>query len=218
MSARQPAGLLRGAVAIAALLFLAAQLSTSCATAPRAGPLPLPDYPGTLTRPSEHPGDFLLRQHLTAHFGERVESFDAVLQKRGDVLTLVGLTPFGTRAFLLEQTGLEVKFTSYVGELPFPPRFILFDVERVYFDGIAGAPLDDGEHVEQRSGERIVESWNGGRLAARRFTRIANDPPGVMSIVYAGGMASGAFPAQIEIDNGWVGYKLSIATLSEQRL
>jgi hypothetical protein len=39
-----------------------------------------------------------------------------------------------------------------------------------------------------------------------------------MVIVYQGGMAPGTSPAQIEIDNAWVGYHLSIATFAEERL
>lgn len=203
-------------LAIASLTLVA--LNGGCATAPRAPPVPQPDYPGVLTRPSAHPGDFLRRQKLTARFGERVNSFEAVLQKRGDVLTLVGLTPFGTRAFLLEQDGLEIRFTSNVGELPFPPRFILLDIQRVYFDGIDSTPLPDGERVLDRDGERIREVWSEGRLQTRTFTRLASDPPGILAIVYRGGMAPGISAGEINIDNGWVGYQLSIITVSEQRL
>ena len=38
------------------------------------------------------------------------------LQHRGDTLTIVGLTPLGTRAFVLQQQGLDVSFTSYLPE------------------------------------------------------------------------------------------------------
>jgi len=141
-----------------------------------------------------------------------------VLQKKGDAITLIGLTPFGTRAFVLEQNGLEVKFTSYIGDVPFPPRYILQDIERVYFGGLEGAPLTDGEHVAERDGEKIREVWREGKLQQRDFTRLDGDPPGTMAIVYQGGMAGGTSAPEIDIDNGWVGYRLSIVTLSEQRL
>jgi hypothetical protein len=154
-----------------------------------------------------------------AHYGGRTSSFSAVLQKQADTLTLIGLTPFGSKAFVIQQVGMAVKFTSYLqGELPFPPRYILFDIHRVYFGGLGGTPLPDGEHIAERDGERIREVWKGGRLFERAFTRLAKDPPGAMVIAYEGGMAPGASPARIEIDNGWVGYHLSIATLSEERL
>ena len=189
----------------------------ACASA-RPAPPPRP-YPGVLTRPSAHPGDFIRRQKLTARFGEQTQSFEAVLQKQGDKLKLVGLTPFGTKAFLLEQDGLEVTFTSFMPrELPFPPRYILQDVHRVYFSGGPGEPLSDGEHAREQPGEKITERWLGGRLLERRFTRVAGDPPGVLAVTYEGGLAGGTSPRLIAIDNGWLGYSLSIETLSEQKL
>jgi len=189
----------------------------ACATARPAPPSKL--YPGVLTRPAAHPGDFLRRQKLTARFGEQTQSFEAVLQKQGDKLKLLGLTPFGTKAFLLEQDGLEVTFTSYLPrELPFPPRYILQDVHRVYFSSAPGEPPADGEHAREQQGEKITELWRGGRLLERRFTRVAADPPGVLAITYQGGMAGSTSPRLIAIDNGWLGYSLSIETLSEQTL
>ena len=199
---------------------IACATGLACATA-HDHPPPRP-YPGTLTRPSEHPGDFVRRQKLSAKFGDQTQGFEAVLQKQGDQLKLVGLTPFGTKAFLLEQDGLEVKFTSYMPrELPFPPRYILQDVHRVYFGGLgkgALVPLPDGEHTAQRDGETIAETWRDGRLLERRFTRVAADPPGVITVVYEGGMAGPTSPKVIRIDNGWLGYQLVIETVSEQKL
>ncbi len=191
-------------------------LSACAAVPPRP---PARPYPGALSRPSLHPGDFLRRQKLVARFGESTQAFEAVLQKQGDQLRLIGLTPFGTKAFLLEQDGLEVKFTSYVArELPFPPRYILQDVERVYFGGLSEAPLPDGDHQGERDGERVLETWRGGRLLERRFERLAADPPGVLAIRYLGGMVPGTSPRLIEIDNGWLGSQLTIETVSEQKL
>lgn len=180
---------------------------------------PQREYPGTLSPPSRSPGDFLRTQRLVARYGGETRSMDAVLQKEGDLLTLIGMTPFGSKAFVLQQQGLEVTFQSYVPfELPFPPKYILLDVQRVYFPGIPGSPLADGQHEAERDGERIVERWKGGRLMERTFTRLSGDAAGAITIVYEGGMAGGTSPAKIEVDNGWVGYRLSITTVQEQRL
>jgi hypothetical protein len=202
---------------VSARFILAATLACGCGAL---RPIPtLPEYPGELTPPSLHGGDFIRSQKVVARYRGRTSSFSAVLQKQADTLTLIGLTPFGTKAFVIEQVGMAVKFTSYLPEeVPFPPRYVLFDIHRVYFGGLGGAPLPDGEHVAEKGGERIREVWKGGRLFERTFTRLAADPPGAMIIVYQGGMAPGASPAQIEIDNGWVGYHLSIATFAEERL
>jgi hypothetical protein len=204
---------------VSARFILAAAMSYGCAAVRPVPTGQAHEYPGVLTPPSQHGGDFLRSQKVVARYGGRTNSFSAVLQKQADTLTLIGLTPFGSKAFVIQQVGMEVKFTSYLpDELPFPPRYVLFDIHRVYFGGLGGAPLPDGEHVAERDGERIREVWKGGRLFERSFTRLAADPPGAMVIAYQGGMVPGTSPARIEIDNGWVGYHLSIATLSEERL
>jgi len=64
---------------IAALLAL---LLAACATPPPPPPGKLRDYPGALTVPSSHPGDFLRRQKLTAHYGDQTQSFEACCKRR----------------------------------------------------------------------------------------------------------------------------------------
>ena len=55
-----------------------------------------------------------------------------MLQKAPGTLTLVGLTPYGSRAFLLQQTKGDVQFTKYVPrDMPFAPTFMLLDIHRV---------------------------------------------------------------------------------------
>jgi hypothetical protein len=211
--------LARSALASCAAAILAATLACGCGAVRPTPTAQAPEYPGTLTSPSLYRGDFLRSQKLVARYGGRTSSFSAVLQKQGDTLTVIGLTPFGSKAFVIRQVSVAVEFTSYVpGALPFPPRYVLFDIHRVYFGGLGVGPLSDGEHIAERDGESIREVWKGGRLFERAFTRLAADPPGAMVISYEGGMAPGVSPARIEIDNEWVGYQLSIATLSEERL
>ena len=190
--------------------------SAGCATTRGAA---VPDYPGVLTAPAAHPGEFVRRQKLTARYRGQERSFEAVLQKQGDALTLIGLTPFGSKAFVLEQRGLEVKFTPYLaGDLPFPPRFVLQDVHRVYFGGLGDDAKADGEHTALAHGERVREVWKDGRLLSREYTRLLADPPGSIAITYQGGMACCTSPERIELENGWLGYHLSILTVSEERL
>ena len=189
-------------------------LGLACAGA---RPRPPRDYPGFLVRPSEVPGNFVRVQKLVARFGTGEHSLEAVLQKKGDDLTLIGLSPFRTRLFVLEQHGLEIKFTSYLPqEMPFPPRYILYDVDRVYFAGLPGAPLADGEHEAEIAGEHVHESWEKGKLLARDFSR--PELEGRIVITYHPGMDPGISPPRIEIENGWVGYHLTITTVSEQKL
>jgi hypothetical protein len=174
------------------------------------------DYPGELIDSAALPDGLFLRQRIEARFGERELGFAAVLQTADGVLSLLALTPYGTRAFLLEQRGQAVSFTSYVDRpLPFPPRFILLDVQRTLFLGLPGAPLADGEHTAVRNGERISERWRGGRLLTRSFARVDGRPRGSIRISYGGGMRGSAPPPRVELDNAWFGYRLTIHTLAE---
>ncbi len=189
-------------------------LLCACASA---RPRPTAEIPGVLVRPSVVPFDFLRTQKLVARFGAGSHAFEAVLQKQGDTLTLVALSPFRTRLFVLEQRGLEVKYTSYLPqEMPFPPRYILDDVQRVYFRGLPGAPLADGEHSAAQDGETLREVWASGRLLERDFTRAGMQ--GRIAVTYQPGMAGNVSSPLIEIDNGWMGYHLTIQTISEQPL
>ena len=178
------------------------------------------DYPTQLSSPASWPRDFLWRQHLVATYRGQTHAFDAVLQKRGDELLLIGLTPFGTKAFVMQQAALEVRVTtaSVSMELPFPPRYVFNDISRAYVQGIGNAPRSDGMHFLERNGERIEETWHDGRLLERRYRREGGDCRGEIVISYVGGMINGRSPPLIEFDNGWLGYHLSISTLSEQDL
>jgi len=175
------------------------------------------DYPGELRDSAALPDGLFLRQRIEARFNERELGFSAILQTADGVLSLLALTPYGTRAFLLEQRGQTVSFTSYVDRaLPFPPRFILIDVQRTLFVGLPGAPLPDGDHTAVRSGERVTERWRGGRLLARSFERLDGRPRGAIRITYQGGMRGTVPPRRIELDNTWFGYQLTIHTLASE--
>lgn len=193
-----------------------------CATGPQRPPLTEAAYPGTLADSSALPNGLFLRQRIDARFGERTMSFSAVLQVDRGVLSLLALTPYGTRAFLIEQVGQSVRFTPYVDrELPFPPRFILVDVHRGLFFGLGQparqpSPTTDGERTFERDGERVTELWRGGKLLERRFERLDHEPKGVVRVSYGReGFAPGQLPEQIDLDNGWFGYRLSIRTLAD---
>ena len=204
----------RFAAVFALLLALA-----GCASGPPAAPQPRPDaYPGDLIDSRELPDGLFLRQRIGATFDKHELSFQAVLQTDQGVLSLLALTPYGTRAFLIEQRGVEVKLTQFVDrELPFPPRFILLDVHRTLFHRLSPAALPDGLHEASRFDERVVERWHGGRLLERTFVRLDEKPPGTIRIVYHGGMPAGfAPPTRIALDNGWFGYRLWIETLQTQ--
>lgn len=178
-------------------------------------------YPGELVPAAQLAGrgDFLARQTLVGRMGEREIHGQVVLQKRGAELTLIGLTPFGSKAFVIQQDASGVRSqTIMTGALPFPPEFMLLDVHRALFMGLSQEPGADGERRGAREGERIVETWQGGRLLTRSFKRTDRRPKGTITIEYVGGMAGEQAPARIVMDNQWFGYRVEITTISWQPL
>ncbi len=193
-------------------------LLAACTHTARHVPVPS-DYPQAPVAPASSFHDFLRVQTIVATAHGRQYSMQAVLQKIGGTLTLVGLTPFGAKAFVLEQHGSEIRFKPYLmKELPFPPEFVLNDIRRTYFGGLNEGVLANGWHQADHDGERIRERWQDGRLMERQFTRLQGDPPGAIVIQYGSGLQDERAPETLEIDNGWLGYHLTIHTVSEQRL
>jgi hypothetical protein len=178
-------------------------------------------YPGALVpaqalaaRP-----DFLARQSLVGKLGEREIHGQVVVQKQGATLTLIGLTPFGSKAFVIQQGPGGVKSQQVLpGALPFPPEFMLLDVHRALFMGLSEGTAPDGELRGEREGEAVSETWKDGKLLRRSFRRLDRRPRGEISIEYVGGMAGPRPPATIVMDNQWFGYRVEISTVSWQPL
>src|SRR5690349_13940133 len=111
-------------------------------------------YPGTLIDSSELGDDFMARQKLAGEFQDQKFRFEAVLQLKDDVLTVIGLTPFGSKAFVLVQSGTDVDFKLMMDRpIPFPPEYMLQDIHRTWFwharlPWKAGAPSEEAPQVE----------------------------------------------------------------------
>jgi hypothetical protein len=197
---------------------------TACAAGPEHPPRPIgeADYPGALVPVTEIPGAFLWRQQIAAEYGPRTVSFEAVLQKKDDRLVVLGLTPYGTRAFVIEQTGTSFTFTNHLPPehaLPFPPRSILLDIHRAWFMALPGGPKVDGEHAGDREGERITEVWRGGRVVERRYRRLNDLPVGEIAVRYGkDGMTGLEPPDEVVLDNRWFGYRLVVRTVERRDL
>ena len=180
-------------------------------------------YPGELVPVAQLAGrgDFLARQTLVGRLGEREIHGQVVLQKRGSELTLIGLTPFGSKAFVIQQGPEGVRSqTIMAGALPFPPEFMLLDVHRALFMGLSEGTdgEGDGQRRGRREGEAISETWQGGKLLRRSFRRLDRRPRGTITVEYVGGMSGSRPPAKIVLDNRWFGYTVEISTLSWQAI
>jgi hypothetical protein len=173
-----------------------------------------PDYPGILLDSHSLGNDFFWQQRVVASFKDKRYSFSAVLQLRQGKLTFLALTTMGRRAFALEQNGKAVHYTKYLPfAMPFPAEYILYDIHRIYFYGVDVKSPCDKNCKQIKNGERITESWNGGKLYAREYKRLNNKPSGVFRIRYREGIAGNRPPPHIEYENGWYGYKLSVVTI-----
>ncbi len=192
-------------------------LSLACAP----GPTPVtgeanPDF-GRLVPTDQISGNFLIRQRIEYEYGEESGTFEAVLQKDCQVLTVIGLTPFGLPAFTIVQRGDEVSVESHLSSpLPFPPRYILYDVHRSYFVPISTTPPRDGSVNLKYRGEMVREHWSSGELVERRFG--VEDRRGEVIVTYRDGSMPGDSHPDIHLENRRFGYVLDIKTVSRQDL
>ncbi|MCB9748845.1 MAG: DUF3261 domain-containing protein [Myxococcales bacterium] len=191
------------------------------------GALEVPDRAGAeaearaaLPRVPPDAPDFMARQKLVGRYGEREFRAEVVLQKQGDALTLIGLSPFGTKGFVLEQRGDEVKYTSHMPEgreLPFPPVFMLVDVHRSLWLSGQDGPRPDGAH-ERRAGELvIVDEWRGGLIRARRITP-AGASAATVTIEFPEGATYGVPPPSQTLHHHRYGYSVEVRTVQHQPL
>jgi len=207
-------------------LTLAAAISCVGCQGTRAQPLRDEDYPGTLQPAAALPVEAVWQQHVTASWrgpdGQPQErGFDAAVQRRGDELTVLGLSPMGSVGFSITQRPGSVDVVNNIPEqMVIPPRFILLDVQRAFFPWTPEDAHNDGdsEVVTDRDHERIRERWEQGRLVERTFTRDSGVPQGLIRVAYDWGHGQWALPERAVLDNGWFGYRLTIVTSSETRL
>jgi uncharacterized protein DUF3261 len=184
------------------------------------------EYPCVLRDPSTLPHDFSVRQSITIHAqhdGKPVDGqLDAVLQKQGDTLTIVGFGPMNVKAFTLTQRGDRIEFTQYLGpELPFSPRNVLVDVHRILFKRLA-APAEAGYSGVIRGeldGEHVEETWRDGQLRQAAFTRPGSNLQGAVRIELGPGCTPAACePETAALTNEWFAYSLEIVNEGYERL
>jgi hypothetical protein len=184
------------------------------------------DYPCVLHDPHTLPHDFMVRQSLTIHAqheGKTVDGeLDAVLQKQGDTLLVIGFGPMNVKAFTIKQQGNRIDFVQFVGpQLPFSPRNIVVDVHRVYFKRLP-APADarfSGVLHGDLDDEVVEETWRDGNLRASVFTRPGSNLHGAIRIeLGAGCTAARCEPETATLHNEWFGYTLAIANESYESL
>ena len=134
---------------IPCLLFLATALlglGACMRNAPTAQPGPGAGIgPGPMLVPTAIAERFLWRQRVTASWGDRSETFDAVLQMDGEELILMGLGPMGRPGFIATLGASGLRFENRSGRsLPIAAEHILADVQKVFYP-------DDQRNLHERA-------------------------------------------------------------------
>ncbi len=178
----------------------------------------LPNYRGPRVAPNEISSDFMWQQRITARHAQSTTSFDAIVQKRKNQLLIVGLTPFNSRAFLIEQNGLQFKFEKFVPfDLPFAPEAILIDIHRCFFHLLVNNLPESGKRAGQWGEENIVDFFKGGALIKRTYLNVSGTGSALV-VTYPGGYTPFTPPPITILHNRAYGYQLKIETISSRLL
>lgn len=176
--------------------------------------------PAALLSPSALGYDFQWRQRVSARWPTGQQGFDAVLQKQHAELLLVGLSPMGLPGFvfrLRESGAVEVENRSG-RELPFEARYVLVDVQRVFFPWLEGPAPQTGERSGTRGDSRVSERYVAGKLVSRQFERATPHGLERVTVAYHGFQDGADAPARAVLQNSLLRYTLTIDTLQQSRL
>ena len=164
-------------------------------------------------------GEFLLRQQLVFRYTGGQGSFEAILQKHCTELTVVGLTPFGTRAFTLTQNDRGVHAQVSSPQIwPFPPEYLLEDVHRVLITPLSEGRMGDGVYERSHGSERIWEHWLDGQLTRREVQPKGGSHAWKVVIHFPDPSPRYWPPTVVRLENDLWGYELEITTLSRREL
>lgn len=199
------------------LLALALTLTLGCGPKPPPRPAPAYALAGVLLPTAELTPPFQIRQRIHGKYQGRDVTIDCVVVLDQGKLSVVGLTPFSTRAFVIEQRGTEVKLEKFVDrDVPFDPAAVLYDLHRVFFRGLS-KPQSDGTHEGVDHGDLVRERWEGGHIVERRMQSLEGPTPQLVVIQFAGAPAPVIAP-RVTLTNVAFAYTLEIENLEQQLL
>lgn len=155
-------------------------------------------------------------QRVRGKFGTQDVDFECVVQFSRGKLTITGITPYGPRAFVLEQEGTDVRSEAFaLRDVWFDPVQVLYDVHRVFFRGLPGAQ-SNGAHEQLDHGEFVRELWQRGHLVERRFHALATSAS-LIVILFDGAPAPLIAP-RLRLYNLHYSYWLDIENVEQKRL
>ena len=198
--------------ALAALAILA---SGGCGHLPFA-PRAMRECPGAIRSTDEIAGDLRLDLRLLVRSEKVDTALRLAVEKRGDALVLVGLSPLGAVLFSVRQTGTDTEVEALPAALlEIPPENVLRDLHRVHFLTASTPLAANGTSDVVRDDTRITEHWQGGTLRSRTFERVNGRPRGQVVVDFVAKPAEGLSEARIH--NGWCDYEATLVTLTEER-
>lgn len=100
---------------------------------------PLVCFP--LPQPSTFAGRLELEQWVEGHYDERTTTLHCHVTINPDLVQILGLTPLGTRGFLMRFDGRAMTVDNYTGrDLPFPPEMMVSDVQQTLWPELPESP------------------------------------------------------------------------------
>jgi hypothetical protein len=204
---------------VAARLVCVGLLSPAACAAPK----PAPSHPeveddsAVLIPTDQLPAaPFMVLQRVRGKYGTQDVAFECVVQLSAGKLTVTGITPYSTRAFVVEQAGTDVHAEAFMlRDVWFDPLQVLYDVHRTFFRGLPPAQKN-GTHVQLDHGEFVRELWLGGHIVERRFQALSTSSS-MMVISFFGAPAPLIAP-RMRIVNVHYSYWLEIETIEQKRL
>jgi Protein of unknown function (DUF3261) len=190
---------------------------TACAQPKPASRVPAIDVRGVLVPTEGLAPPFVVQQRIHGRYQGGDATMDCVVQLSAGKLTVLGLTPFGTRAFVIEQKGTEVKFEKFVErDLPVQPEAVLYDIHRVFFRALP-KPDGDGVREAQDQGELLRETWQDGHIVERRFQGLEGPVANLVVVNFDGAPAPVIAP-HVRITNTAYAYTLEIENTDQKLL
>lgn len=203
----------------AALAHLALLLALAGCAVPKPPPLaPVFDDDSAVLVPTEQfaVAPFTVLQRVHGKFGTQEIAFECTVQFAQGKLSLTGMTPYGTRAFVVEQIGSDVHAQTFELEgVPFEALQVLVDVHRAFFRGLQVAQ-SRGEHELVERDQVVREYWQRGYVVERSFHSL--DTSASLVVISFDGAPAPVIAPRMRLVNLHYGYWLEIENIQQQRL
>jgi hypothetical protein len=162
--------------------------------------------------------DIFYEQNIEVSWPDGSQRFQAVLQKVNEELSIVAMNPAGQPAFRISLKDGKVSEEYFIDRrLPFPPEFIVSDVQKAFYPWFPAPEAERPTDREtERVGMRIEERYVDGKLHQRIFS-YPNVPEREPTVVSYDWNVDGDVP-QVTVDNVRFDYSIEVETVSSRLL